>query len=106
MTRRGVSVRGDVAWFDESLRSAKLGACRGSGAASQHSSNKGGRKGGLHVLKLPNLVAARGSVPVPSYYSYGSTVDAVHVLHVLVLGQPRGPVRDLLKYCITQRNPK
>ena len=24
-------MRGDVAWFDESLRSAKLGACRGSG---------------------------------------------------------------------------
>ena len=29
--RRSVVVRGDVAWFDESLRSAKLGACRGSG---------------------------------------------------------------------------
>jgi hypothetical protein len=29
--RRGVVVRGDVAWFDESLRSTKLGACRGSG---------------------------------------------------------------------------
>ena len=24
-------MRGDVAWFDESLRSVKLGACRGSG---------------------------------------------------------------------------
>jgi ketosteroid isomerase-like protein len=32
--RRGVTVRGDVAWFDEDLVHAKYGALRGSGVAA------------------------------------------------------------------------
>jgi ketosteroid isomerase-like protein len=33
--RRGVTVRGDVAWFDEDLAHAKYGALRGSGVAAR-----------------------------------------------------------------------
>jgi ketosteroid isomerase-like protein len=34
-TRRDVTVRGDVAWFDEDLAHAKYGALRGSGVAAR-----------------------------------------------------------------------
>lgn len=34
-TRRGVTLRGDVAWFDEDLVHAKYGALRGSGVAAR-----------------------------------------------------------------------
>lgn len=34
-TRRGVTVRGDIGWFDEDLVHAKYGALRGSGVAAR-----------------------------------------------------------------------
>ena len=56
-------MRGDVAWFDESLRSAKLGACRGSGVLLRGGeggeAGEGGEGGGEGVawrVEVPEMM--------------------------------------------------
>lgn len=59
VTRRGVTVRGDVAWFDESLRSAKLGACRGSGVLLRGGEGSAGWRIAQYnlMMAIPNHAA-------------------------------------------------
>ncbi len=52
-TRRDLSVRGDIAWFDEDLATPNLGAARGSGVLVREGGPKGAWKVAQYNLSIP-----------------------------------------------------